>query len=191
MSSSLPAAHSQRVTLGIARIGSQAVRALLSLLVASRSSPGAAARTSGCERRHDHDDAASRSARASSARQRATPRRARRRRSRSTASQDVRADVRHELRLVHGHARSRARAEHGRVARRARQRRLLRQHDLPSRRSGVRHPGRRSDTDRRGRAGLLDRRQAAIGREVHEGHRRDGEVAGTRRPERRAASSSS
>ena len=100
-------------------------------------------------------------------------------------------DVRHDLWLVHGHPRSEARAEHCRVARRARQRRLLRQHDLPSRRSRVRDPGRRSDTDGRGRAGVLDRRQAAGRREVHEGHRRDGEVAGSRRPERRAASSSS
>ena len=87
-------------------------------------------------------------------------------------------DVRHVVRLVLRDARPEARAEHGRVARRARAGRLLRRHDLPQGRPGLRDPGRRSDPERIRRAGLLDGRQATLGCEVHEGHRRDGEDRG-------------
>ena len=108
------------------------------------------------------DDRRATSARAST---RPTPRDAgvapRRRPSRSTPSKTYTLDVRDELRLVHGHARPRARAEDDGLARRAREGRLLRRHDLPPHRPGLRDPGRRPDADRHRRARLLDGRRAA------------------------------
>ena len=56
------------------------------------------------------------------------------------------------------------------------ERRVLRRHDLPPRRSGLRHPGRRSDPDGGRRAGVLDGRRSAVERRLHEGRRSDGEV---------------
>ena len=111
-----------------------------------------------------------------------------RRRTRCTRSRDARGAGRDarpaktytltfdtNVRIVHGDARPEARPQDDRVARRARAGRLLRRHDLPPRRPGLRDPGWRPDADRLRRTGLLDGRQAAVGCEVHEGRRRDGE----------------
>ena len=70
--------------------------------------------------------------------------------------QELLARLRDELRLVHGRTRPRVGAEHDGVARRARRGRLLRRHDLPSRRAGIRDPGRRSHAVGR-RAGPVTR----------------------------------
>ena len=70
----------------------------------------------------------------------------------------------------------------GRVARRARQERLLRRHDLPPDRPRLRHPGRRPDRDGHAAARLHDRRRAAERRRVHAGRRRDGEDRQTEPP---------
>ena len=69
--------------------------------------------------------------------------------------EDVQARVQDQLRLVHGHARSGQGARHVGLARLAREVRLLRQHDLPPHRAGLRDPGRRSDAGRERRAGIF------------------------------------
>ena len=76
--------------------------------------------------------------------------------------EDVHADVRHELRIVHHHARSRAGSEDRRLPRSARERGLLRRHDLPPRRAGLRDPGRRPDAVRWRWTWLLDRRRPGV-----------------------------
>ena len=106
--------------------------------------------------------------------------------------EDLHAHLRHVVRVVHGHARSGAGAEDSSVARRARERGLLRRHDLPPRRPGLRDPGRRPDAVRWRRPGVLDGGRSAVGRcGVHEGRRRNGEVAESRRRARPEAASSS
>ena len=62
--------------------------------------------------------------------------------------EDLQARLQDELRLVHGHARSREGARHVGLARLAREVGLLRRHDLPPHRPRLRDPGRRPDPDR-------------------------------------------
>ena len=118
----------------------------------SRSSPAAAAATSEQRPTESRTTTPATSARASKRPSRAIPSSREAPTEPLDPAKTLRADVRDELRLVHGHARPGARAEDGRVARRARGGRLLRRHDLPSRRPGLRDPGRRPDAVGRGRA---------------------------------------
>ena len=69
------------------------------------------------------------------------------------------ARLRDELRRLHGHARPEGVAERDRLARLAREARLLRRHVLPPDRPGLRDPGRRPDRYRHRRARLQDARQ--------------------------------
>ena len=69
-----------------------------------------------------------------------------------------------ELRRVHDRARPEAVAERRGLARLAGEREVLRRHDLPPDRPGLRDPGRRPDRHRQRRSRLLDRRQAAVRR---------------------------
>ena len=73
---------------------------------------------------------------------------------------------------------TRSRPQDDRLARRARRGRLLRRHGLSPDRPRLRHPGRRSDAERRGRPRLPDGGRAAVGRALRQGRRRDGEDGG-------------
>ena len=105
--------------------------------------------------------------------------------------EDVQARVQDQLRLVHGHARPGQGARHDGLARLAREGRLLRRHDLPPDRAGLRDPGRRSDADGQRRARAT---RPSIRRRPTRSTRRASSRwprRAPRRRERRAASSSS
>ena len=171
-------------------VGSQAVRAVLVLIVSLAFLAGCGG--SDDERRDDRRVATgATSARASRRPQRASRSRARHRRARSTRRRRTRSRSTRRCGSFTVTLDHRARAEDGRVARRPRERGLLRRHDLPPRRPRLRDPGRRPDAVGRRRPGLLDGRRSAVRRGVHAGRRRDGEVAASKRRARREASSSS
>ena len=98
--------------------------------------------------------------------------------------EDLQPRLQDELRLVHGHARPRDGAGDRGVARLAREVGLLRRHDLPPDRPGLRDPGRRPDPVGERRPRLPDGRSASRGRDAtrrasSRWRRRGAEPAGT------------